>query len=131
MKTDIQERMDQRITEIRTQNTIFDNVIKAIETETTESMTPESSTRYILQTDEWEIIAMLDESLFDGIVTIGINRTLIGGSPRVATMTINSSGVIQENYSNIDTPQHRTYIMNLMAAVYDSVRTSNESSGEE
>lgn len=131
MKTDIQERMDQRITEIRTQNTIFDNVITAIETETTESMTPESSTRYVLQTDGWEIIAMLDESLFDGVVTVGINQILLGGSPRVATMTINSSGVVQENYSNIDTPQHRTYIMNLMAAVYDSVRTSNESSGEE
>lgn len=130
MKTDIQERMDSRISEIRTQNTMFDNAITAVETEMSETMNADSSTRYSLRTDTWEIIVMLDESLTDGVVTIAVNRILIGGNPRYATMTVTSKAVVNESYNNIDSVEHRTTIVGLFAAIFETVRGTINNSQE-
>lgn len=122
MKPDIQENMETRIETVSVQNTYFDTAIAAIETETAESATRISSTLYRVVDSEFIINITLDESLYDGIVTVAIIKNNLDGEIRYATMTITSNNIISESYSNIDTEANRTYMTNLFGAVFDAIR---------
>lgn len=122
MKPDIQENMETRIETVSVQNTYFDTAITAIETETAESATRISSTLYRVVDSEFIINIALDESLYDGVVTIAIIKNNLDGEIRYATMTITSNNIISESYSNVDTEANRTYMTNLFGAVFDAIR---------
>lgn len=122
MKPDIQENMETRIGTVSVQNTYFDTAITAIETETAESATRISSTLYRVVDSEFIINITLDESLYDGVVTVAIVKNNLDGEIRYATMTITSNNIISESYSNVDTEANRTYMTNLFGAVFDAIR---------
>ena len=126
MKPEIQQRMNERIDDIRSQNTIFDDAISIVETQFDEPMTMETSTRYTLTTETYRIAVTLDESLENGVTTIAINEIIPGGEARIATMTINSVGVIQESYNNIDTKLHRDDVITLFSAIFEGVRSTDD-----
>ena len=122
MKPDIQENMETRIETVSVQNTYFDTAITAVETETAESATRISSTLYRVVDSEFIINIALDESLYDGVVTVAIVKNNLDGEIRYATMTITSNNIISESYSNVDTEANRTYMTNLFGAVFDAIR---------
>lgn len=125
MKPDIQTNMETRVTEITDQNTIFDMTIATIEEALNVTMTEDNVTHYkYIDTDNgWQIDVTLDESIFDGVVTVAINQQLAGGLARLATMTINSKRITHETLGNINTILDRTYIENIFTAVFTAVKT--------
>lgn len=129
MKPEIQENMETRTTEITEQNIIFDEVISAIESSIGITMIKTAENNYnILTEDNWDITVFLNESLFEGIININVNRNSENGSIRFATMTINSKRVIQESYNNIDTVIHHKYITDLFGDIFEEVKETNTSS---
>ena len=126
MKPDIQMNMETRVTEITDQNTIFDMTIATVEEVLDVTMTVDSVTQYkYIDTDNGlQIDVTLDESIFDGVVTVAINQQLAGGLARLATMTINSKRITHETLGNINTIPDRTYIENLFTAVFTAVKTA-------
>lgn len=125
MKPDIQTNMETRVTEITDQNTIFDMTIATIEEALDVTMTEDNVThyKYIDSDNGWQIDVTLDESIFDGVVTVAINQQLAGGLARLATMTINSKRITHETLGNINTILDRTYIENIFTAVFTAVKT--------
>lgn len=125
MKPDIQTNMETRVTEITDQNTIFDMTIATIEEALNVTMTEDNVTHYkYIDTDNgWQIDVTLDESIFDGVVTVAINQQLAGGLARLATMTINSKRITHETLGNINTILDRTYVENIFTAVFTAVKT--------
>lgn len=126
MKPDIQTNMETRVTEITDQNTIFDMTIATVEEVLDATMTEDNVTHYkYIDTDNgWQIDVTLDESIFDGVVTVAINQQLAGGLARLATMTINSKRITHETLGNINTILDRTYIENIFTAVFTAVKTA-------
>lgn len=124
MKPDIQTNMETRVTEITDQNTIFDMTIATVEEVLNATMTEDNVTHYkYIDTDNgWQIDVTLDESIFDGVVTVAINQQLAGGLARLATMTINSKRITHETLGNINTILDRTYIENIFTAVFTAVK---------
>lgn len=125
MKPDIQTNMETRVTEITDQNTIFDMTIATVEEVLDVTMTEDNVTHYkYIDTDNgWQIDVTLDESIFDGVVTVAINQQLAGGLARLATMTINSKRITHETLGNINTILDRTYVENIFTAVFTAVKT--------
>jgi hypothetical protein len=125
MKPDIQTNMETRVTEITDQNTIFDMTIATVEEVLGATMTEDNVThyKYIDSDNGWQIDVTLDESIFDGVVTVAINQQLAGGLARLATMTINSKRITHETLGNINTILDRTYIENIFTAVFTAVKT--------
>ena len=125
MKPDIQTNMETRVTEITDQNTIFDMTIATVEEVLDVTMTEDNVTHYkYIDTDNgWQIDITLDESIFDGVVTVAINQQLAGGLARLATMTINSKRITHETLGNINTILDRTYVENIFTAVFTAVKT--------
>lgn len=125
MKPDIQLNMETRVTEITDQNTIFDMTIATIEEALDITMTEDNVThyKYIDSDNGWQIDVTLDESIFDGVVTVAINQQLAGGLARLATMTINSKRITHETLGNINTVLDRTYIENIFTAIFTAVKT--------
>lgn len=124
MKPDIQMNMETRVTEITDQNTIFDMTIATVEEVLDVTMTEDNVThyQYIDSDNSWQIDVTLDESIFDGVVTVAINQQLAGGLARLATMTINSKRITHETLGNINTILDRTYIENIFTAIFAAVR---------
>lgn len=125
MKPGIEQNMEIRINEITEQATVFDQAISAIEETLSVTMEPTTSNIYTATTDGWTITAQLDESLYDGVVTVGVNKEIIGGSARFASMTITSQRATQESYNNIDSVVNHTYIMTLFGAIFEAVKITN------
>ena len=125
MKPDIQTNMETRVTEITDQNTIFDMTIATVEEVLDVTMTEDNVTHYkYIDTDNgWQIDVTLDESIFDGVVTVAINQQLADGLARLATMTINSKRITHETLGNINTILDRTYVENIFTAVFTAVKT--------
>lgn len=130
MKPDIQTNMENRINEIRNQNTIFDDTITTIESTLDIEMTESAATLYTGTDDAWSISVVLDESLDNGIVTVGLNRTNEHGDARVASMTISSTRRVQESINNIDNIVNHRYIVDLFAAIFEAVKNTNSGSGD-
>lgn len=130
MKPDIQTNMENRINEIRNQNTIFDDTITTIESTLDIEMTESAATLYTGTDDAWSISVVLDESLDNGIVTVGLNRTNEHGDARVASMTITSTRRVQESINNIDNIVNHRYIVDLFAAIFEAVKNTNSGSGD-
>lgn len=126
MKPDIQLNMETRVTEITDQNTIFDMTIATVEEVLNVTMTEDDVThyKYIDSDNGWQIDVTLDESIFDGVVTVAINQQLAGGLARLATMTINSKRITHETLGNINTVLDRTYIENIFTAIFTAVKTT-------
>lgn len=126
MKPDIQLNMETRVTEITDQNTIFDMTIATVEEVLNITMTEDDVThyKYIDSDNGWQIDVTLDESIFDGVVTVAINQQLAGGLARLATMTINSKRITHETLGNINTVLDRTYIENIFTAIFTAVKTT-------
>ena len=131
MKPGIQTNMELRINEIREQSDVFDKTITAIEDQLNVTMEASSPLVYTVQTDGWTITAGLDESLYDGVVTISVNKEIVGGSARFATMTVTSQRTVHENYSNIDNIVNHKYIADLFGAIFVAVKNVNETSDAE
>ena len=125
MKPDIQTNMETRVTEITDQNTIFDMTIATVEEVLDVTMTEDNVThyKYIDPDNARQIDVTLDESIFDGVVTVAINQQLAGGLARLATMTINSKRITHETLGNINTILDRTYVENIFTAVFTAVKT--------
>ena len=125
MKPDIQTNMETRVAEITDQNTIFDMTIATVEEVLDITMTEDNVThyKYIDSDNGWQIDVTLDESIFDGVVTVAINQQLAGGLARLATMTINSKRITHETLGNINTILDRTYVENIFTAVFTAVKT--------
>lgn len=130
MKPDIQTNMETRINEIRNQNTIFDDTITTIESTLDIEMTESAATLYTGTDDAWSISVVLDESLDNGIITVGLNRTNEHGDARVASMTISSTRRVQESINNIDNIVNHRYIVDLFAAIFEAVKNTNSGSGD-
>jgi hypothetical protein len=130
MKPDIQTNMENRINEIRNQNTIFDDTITTIESTLNIEMTESAATLYTGTDDAWSISVVLDESLDNGIITVGLNRTNEHGDARVASMTITSTRRVQESINNIDNIVNHRYIVDLFAAIFEAVKNTNSGSGD-
>lgn len=122
MKSEIQEYMEERIHEIRSQNTMFDIAVSTIETSFDTEMTAETETQFSLMTDKWRIQVSLDESLYDGIVTVSFNRATVEGIARIGSMTITSQGVMNEAYHNIDTTENRSEIYTVFSSIFAKVK---------
>lgn len=131
MKPGIQTNMELRINEIREQSDVFDQTITAIEEHLNVTMEASSPLIYIIQTDGWTITTQLDESLYNGVVTVGVNKEITGGSARFATMTITSQRAVQETYNNIDNIVNHSYITDLFGAIFVAVKNVNETSDAE
>lgn len=133
MKPDIQTNMENRITEITNQNTLFDIAIATIETTLNVTMTEESSTyyRYVDTEAARQIDVTLDESISEGLVTVTINKQLAGGQARLGTMTINSKRITHETLNNINTVLERTYVENIFTAVFANVKNTDGDENEE
>lgn len=127
MKPDIQTNMENRINEIRNQNTIFDDTITTIESTLNIEMTESAATLYTGTDDTWSISVVLDESLNNGIITVGLNRINEHGDARVASMTITSTRRVQESINNIDNIVNHRYIVDLFAAIFEAVKQTNSS----
>lgn len=127
MKPDIQTNMENRINEIRNQNTIFDDTITTIESTLNIEMTESAATLYTGTDGAWSISVVLDESLDNGIITVGLNRTNEHGDARVASMTITSTRRVQESINNIDNIVNHRYIVDLFAAIFEAVKQTNSS----
>ena len=127
MKPDIQTNMENRINEIRNQNTIFDDTITAIESTLNIEMTESAATLYTGTDGAWSISVVLDESLNNGIITVGLNRINEHGDARVASMTITSTRRVQESINNIDNIVNHRYIVDLFAAIFEAVKQTNSS----
>lgn len=133
MKPDIQTNMENRITEITNQNTLFDIAIATIETTLNITMTEESATyyRYVDTEGARQIDVTLDESISEGLVTVAINKQLAGGQARLGTMTINSKRITHETLNNINTVLERTYVENIFTAVFANVKNTDGDENEE
>ena len=133
MKPDIQTDMENRITEITDQNTLFDIAIATIETTLNVTMTEESATyyRYVDTEGARQIDVTLDESISEGLVTVAINKQLAGGQARLGTMTINSNRITHETLNNINTVLERTYVENIFTAVFANVKNTDGDENEE
>lgn len=127
MKPDIQTNMENRINEIRNQNTIFDDTITTIESTLNIEMTESAATLFTGTDGAWSISVVLDESLDNGIITVGLNRTNEHGDARVASMTITSTRRVQESINNIDNIVNHRYIVDLFAAIFEAVKQTNSS----
>ena len=127
MKPDIQTNMENRINEIRNQNTIFDDTITTIESTLNIEMSESAATLYTGTDGAWSISVVLDESLDNGIITVGLNRTNEHGDARVASMTITSTRRVQESINNIDNIVNHRYIVDLFAAIFEAVKQTNSS----
>lgn len=132
MKPDIQTNMENRITEITDQNTLFDTTIATIEETLGITMTEESTTyyRYIDTESGRHIDVTLDESISDGMVTVAINKQLAGGMARLGTMTINSKRITHETLNNINTVLERTYVESIFTAVFAAVKNTDGENDE-
>lgn len=132
MKPDIQTNMENRITEITDQNTLFDTTIATIEETLSITMTEESTTyyRYLDTEGGKQIDVTLDESISDGMVTVAINKQLAGGMARLGTMTINSKRITHETLNNINTVLERTYVENIFTAVFAAVKNTDGENDE-
>lgn len=122
MKPEIQQYMEERIAEIRSQNTMFDIAVTTIETAFDDTMTPETTTQFVLSTDKWRIYVSLAESLYDGVVTVSFNRATVEGMARIGSMTITSQGVMNESYHNIDTVENRSEIFDVFSSIFSTVK---------
>ena len=133
MKPDIQTNMENRITEITDQNTLFDIAIATIETTLNVTMTEESATyyRYVDTEGARQIDVTLDESISEGLVTVSINKQLAGGQARLGTMTINSKRITHETLNNINTVLERTYVEDIFTAVFANVKNTDGDENEE
>lgn len=132
MKPDIQTNMENRITEITDQNTLFDITIATIEETLTITMTEESTTyyRYLDTEGGKQIDVTLDESISEGMVTVAINKQLAGGLARLGTMTINSKRITHETLNNINTVLERTYVESIFTAVFAAVKNTDGENDE-
>lgn len=132
MKPDIQTNMENRITEITDQNTLFDTTIATIEETLTITMTEEGTTyyRYLDTESGRQIDVTLDESISDGVVTVAINKQLAGGMARLGTMTINSKRITHETLNNINTVLERTYVESIFTAVFAAVKNTDGENDE-
>ena len=132
MKPDIQTNMENRITEITDQNTLFDTTIATIEETLNITMTEESTTyyRYLDTEGGKQIDVTLDESISDGMVTVAINKQLAGGMARLGTMTINSKRITHETLNNINTVLERTYVESIFTAVFAAVKNTDGENDE-
>jgi hypothetical protein len=132
MKPDIQTNMENRITEITDQNTLFDITIATIEETLSITMTEDSTTyyRYIDTEGDRQIDVTLDESISDGMVTVAINKQLAGGMARIGTMTINSKRITHETLNNINTVLERTYVESIFTAVFAAVKNTDGENDE-
>lgn len=132
MKPDIQTNMENRITEITDQNTLFDTTIATIEETLNITMTEESTTyyRYLDTEGGKQIDVTLDESISDGMVTVAINKQLAGGMARLGTMTINSKRITHETLNNINTVLERTYVEGIFTAVFAAVKNTDGENDE-
>jgi hypothetical protein len=132
MKPDIQTNMENRITEITDQNTLFDITIATIEETLSITMTEDGTTyyRYIDTEGGRQIDVTLDESISDGMVTVAINKQLAGGMARIGTMTINSKRITHETLNNINTVLERTYVESIFTAVFAAVKNTDGENDE-
>lgn len=132
MKPDIQTNMENRITEITDQNTLFDITIATIEETLNITMTEEGTTyyRYIDAEGGRQIDVTLDESISDGMITVAINEQLAGGMARLGTMTINSKRITHETLNNINTILERTYVESIFTAVFAAVKNTDGENDE-
>lgn len=131
MKSEIKEYMDARIHEVRNQNTIFDIAVSAVEDKFEREMTANSATRYTIDACNTETVDVyLDESLYHGMTTVAINRQSPNGLTRLASMTITSTGVIQETFNDIDDKTLRQTIYDLFTDIYDAVRALDATAEE-
>lgn len=132
MKPDIQTNMENRITEITDQNTLFDITIATIEETLSITMTEDGTTyyRYIDTEGGRQIDVTLDESISDGMVTVAINKQLAGGMARLGTMTINSKRITHETLNNINTVLERTYVESIFTAVFAAVKNTDGENDE-
>jgi hypothetical protein len=133
MKPDIQANMENRIEEITDQNTMFDIAIATIETVLGVTMTEESTTyyRYIDSNDGWDIAVTLEESISNGMITIAINKQLIGGMARLGTMTVYSNRTTSETLGNINTVLEREYVEDIFTAIFANVKNTDNASGDD
>lgn len=127
MKPDIQANMETRIDEIRTQNTIFDDVITTVETALSIEMLPQTAGMYSGTDGAWSITIVLDESLTDGVVTVGLNQTTDQGTARIASMTVHSTRQIHESIDNVSNIVDHKYVVDLFAAIFEAVKQTNSS----
>lgn len=127
MKPDIQANMETRIDEIRTQNTIFDDVITTVETALSIEMLPQTAGMYSGTDGVWSITIVLDESLTDGVITVGLNQTTDQGAARIASMTIHSTRQIHESINNVGNIVDHRYVVDLFAAIFEAVKQTNSS----
>ena len=127
MKPDIQANMENRIEEIRTQNTIFDDVITTVETTLSIEMLPQTAGMYSGTDGTWSITIVLDESLTDGVITVGLNQTIDQGDARIASMTIHSTRQIHESINNVSNIVDHRYVVDLFAAIFEAVKQTNSS----
>lgn len=133
MKPDIQANMENRIEEITDQNTMFDIAITTIETVLGVTMTEESMTyyRYIDSNAGWDIAVTLEESISNGMITIAINKQLIGGMARLGTMTVYSNRTTSETLGNINTVLEREYVEDIFTAIFANVKNTDNASGDD
>ena len=133
MKPDIQANMENRIEEITDQNTMFDIAITTIETVLGVTMTEESTTyyRYIDSDAGWDIAVTLEESISNGMITIAINKQLIGGMARLGTMTVYSNRTTSETLGNINTVLEREYVEDIFTAIFANVKNTDNASGDD
>lgn len=127
MKPDIQANMETRIEEIRAQNTIFDDVITTVETTLSIEMLPQTAGMYSGTDGAWSITIVLDESLTDGVITVGLNQTIDQGAARIASMTIHSTRQIHESINNVSNIVDHRYVVDLFAAIFEAVKQTNSS----
>jgi len=127
MKPDIQANMETRIDEIRSQNTIFDDVITTVETTLSIEMLPQTAGMYSGTDGAWSITIVLDESLTDGVITVGLNQTIDQGDARIASMTIHSTRQIHESINNVSNIVDHRYVVDLFAAIFEAVKQTNSS----
>lgn len=123
MKTEIQEYMEARISEIRNQNTMFDIAVTAAESFFERTFDASSPTQYSLvfncRGDDVYVIISLDET--SGITNLAFNYSVGGGEwVRYATVTITSSGAVNEMYDNVPNSSMREDVFKLATTVYSS-----------
>ena len=142
MKTEIQQYMEARITEIRNQNTMFDIAVVAAEGFFKHTFNADSPTQYSLVLDEYlasdvYVIISLDET--SGITNIAFNYADEQDQwVRYATVTITSTGIVNEVYDDIKNPQMRDDAFRLTTSIYkalgdikgDDTGEAKQSSGE-
>lgn len=141
MRQEILDHMNERLSEIRAQNSVFDTCLSVIMNfedsfvDSTTELIPASPTSYSINmiladnTGTLDITINLVESLYDGSVTVSINchNTETSATSRLATFTTTSTEQIQENYFNILDPNVHATIVKIFSALYTAIRQDPES----